>query len=116
FSTGMSAITTALMAHVNAGEAIVHSGPLYAATEKLIGSVLGRYGIAYRDFPASAPLDHVREVLEQTRSERPVAVIYLESPANPTNDLVDIEGIAALRDELWRDAETKPLIMVDNTF
>src|SRR5690606_14338776 len=71
FSTGMSAITTALMAHVNAGEAIVHSGPLYAATEKLIGSVLGRYGIAYRDFPASAPLDHVREVLEQTRSERP---------------------------------------------
>lgn len=116
FSTGMSAITTALMAHVKAGEAIVHSGPLYAATEKLIDAVLGRYGVVYRDFRASAPLDEVRDLLEQTRAERPVGVIYLESPANPTNELVDIEGIAALRDELWRDAETKPLIMVDNTF
>lgn len=116
FSTGMSAITTALMAHVKAGEAIVHSGPLYAATEKLIDAVLGRYGVTYRNFPASAPLDDVREVLEQTRAERPVGAIYLESPANPTNELVDIEGIAALRDELWRDAPSKPLIMVDNTF
>jgi len=116
FSTGMSAITTALLAHVQAGDAVVHSGPLYAATEKLIDSVLGRYDVAFRDFRASAPLHEVRALLETVRRDRPVGVIYLESPANPTNELVDIAGIAALRDELWAGAERKPVIMVDNTF
>ena len=116
FSTGMSAITTALMAHVKAGDAIVHSGPLYAATEKLIDAVFGRYDVTYRNFRASAPMSEVRDLLEQARAERRVGAIYLESPANPTNELVDIEGIAALRDELYGDAEDRPLIMVDNTF
>jgi methionine-gamma-lyase len=116
FSTGMSAITTALMAHVKAGGAIVHSGPLYAATEKLIDAVFGRYDVTFRNFRASASMDEVRAVIEQTRAERHIGAIYLESPANPTNELVDIEGIAALRDELYGDAEDRPLIMVDNTF
>ena len=116
FSTGMSAITTALMAHVRAGDAIVHSGPLYAATEKLIDAVFGRYDVTYRNFRASASMDEVRSVIEHTRAERRIGAIYLESPANPTNELVDIEGIAALRDEIYGDAEDRPLIMVDNTF
>jgi methionine-gamma-lyase len=116
FSTGMSAITTALMAHVRAGDAIVHSGPLYAATEKLIGGVLDRYDVSYRTFRAGASLIEVRALLEQTRAERRIGVIYLESPANPTNELVDIAGIAALRDELYAGQDARPLIMVDNTF
>lgn len=117
FSTGMSAITTALMAHVRAGEAILHSGPLYAATEKLIDSVFGGLDVTYNSFAADAPLSEVRTLIERTRAERCIGVIYLESPANPTNTLVDIAGIAALRDELYADApDDKPLIMVDNTF
>lgn len=116
FSTGMSAITTALMAHVRAGDAIVHSGPLYAAAEKLIDAVFGRYDVSYRNFRAGAPLDEVRSLLEETRASRRVGAIYLESPANPTNELVDIEGIAKLRDELWPEPAERPVIMVDNTF
>lgn len=116
FSTGMSAITTALMAHVKAGDAIIHSGPLYAATEKLIGAVFGKYDVSYRTFAAGAPLEQVRALIEETRASRRIGAIYLESPANPTNELVDIEGIVALRDEIYADAEHRPLIMVDNTF
>ncbi|MFU8815158.1 MAG: cystathionine gamma-synthase family protein [Pseudomonadales bacterium] len=116
FSTGMSAITTALMAHVRAGDAIIHSGPLYAATEKLIDAVFGKFDVSYRNFAAGAPLDQVRALIEETRASRRIGAIYLESPANPTNELVDIEGIAALRDEIYADAEHRPLIMVDNTF
>jgi methionine-gamma-lyase len=117
FSTGMSAIATALMAHVGAGDAILHSGPLYAATEKLIDAVLGKYDVSFGNFPASAPLDEVRELIEAIRSDRPLRVIYLESPANPTNDLVDIAGIAKMCDRIYRDApEERPIIMVDNTF
>jgi len=117
FSTGMSAITTALMAHVRAGEVILHSGPLYAATEKLIDSVFGRLDVTFANFAAGAPLEEVRALIEQSRSKRRIAVIYLESPANPTNELVDIAGIVRLRDELYAsDPENRPLIMVDNTF
>ena len=117
FSTGMSAITTALLAHVRAGEMILHSGPLYAATEKLIDAVFGRLGVEFGNFPAGAPLADVRALIEASRAKRRIAVIYLESPANPTNELVDIAGIVRLRDELYADdAANKPLIMVDNTF
>ncbi len=117
FSTGMSAITTALIAHVKAGETILHSGPLYAATEKLIDTVFGRMDIDYANFAAGAPLAEVRSLINQSRAKRRIAVIYLESPANPTNELVDIAGIVRLRDELYADdPAAKPLIMVDNTF
>lgn len=116
FSTGMSAITTALMAHVRSGDAIVHSGPLYAATEKLIDAVFGKYDVTFRNFRAGAPLAEIRELLEATRAERRVGCVYLESPANPTNELVDIEGIRRLCDELWREGDERPIIMVDNTF
>lgn len=116
FSTGMSAITTALMAHVRAGEAIVHSGPLYAATEKLIDAVFGRFDVRYETFAAGAPLDDIRALLEKVRGERRIGAIYLESPANPTNELVDIEGIVKLRDAIYGDDPERPMIMVDNTF
>jgi methionine-gamma-lyase len=116
FSTGMSAITTALLAHVHAGDAILHSGPLYAATERLIGHVFAQFGVSSADFVAGAPLAELRKLIEATRAERRIGAIYLESPANPTNELVDIEAIAALRDELYGDDPERPTIMVDNTF
>ncbi len=117
FSTGMSAITTALMAHTRAGDTIVHSGPLYAASEKLIEAPFGNFGVSRQDFPANASLEDVRQLLAQTRSKGRISAIYLESPANPTNDLLDIAGIVQLRDELYADAPAdKPVVMVDNTF
>ncbi|MEE4348591.1 MAG: cystathionine gamma-synthase family protein [Pacificimonas sp.] len=116
FSSGMSAIGTALMAHVKPGEMIVHSAPLYAATEKLIDAVLGKFHVGWMDFPAGSAIDRVRSTIEAAQAKGPVAVIYLESPANPTNDLVDIEAIAALRDEMFAGEEHQPVIMVDNTF
>ena len=117
FSTGMSAITTALMAHTKTGDTVVHSGPLYAASEKLIDSIFTDFGVAAADFPASASLEEVRTLLEQTRANGRISAIYLESPANPTNDLIDIAGIVKLRDELFANTpDEKPVVMVDNTF
>ena len=43
----MSAIATLLLAFVQPGDVVVHSGPLYAATETLIGKILGRFGVQY---------------------------------------------------------------------
>src|SRR5271167_2740256 len=45
FSSGMSAIVTAILAYVKTGETILHSRPLYGGTETLIGKTLGPFGI-----------------------------------------------------------------------
>lgn len=115
FSSGMSAITTAIMAHVKPGDIIVHSAPLYAATEKLIDAIFGKFGIKWVDFPAGATPDVIEAAVKRAEGLGRVAVIYLESPANPTNDLVDIEAVRKVRDAVFAEGE-RPVIMCDNTF
>ena len=114
FSSGMSAIATLFLSMVRPGDTIVHSGPLYAATETLIGRVLGRFGVHWLDFPAGATREEIDAVMAKAASGR-VALIYLESPANPTNALVDVEAVAASRDAIFTGAD-KPPIAIDNTF
>ncbi|RED16736.1 cystathionine gamma-synthase family protein [Parasphingopyxis lamellibrachiae] len=118
FSSGMSAIATVLLANVNQGDVVVHSGPLYAATETLINRVLGRFGVTFLDFPAGASREEVDTLLEKAKTmatgSGKVAIVYLESPANPTNALVDIEMVREARDAAF-GADGPPIAM-DNTF
>lgn len=114
FSSGMSAIATLLMTFCQPGDMIVHSGPLYAATETLIGRILGRFGVGWLDFPAGATEAEIAAVMEAAKAKGRVALIYLESPANPTNALVDVEAVRAARDRLF--PQDAPPIAIDNTF
>ena len=114
FSSGMAAIATTMLALVQPGDVIVHSGPLYAATETFIGRILGRFGVQWLDFPAGATADEIAAVLERAKTMGRVAFVYLESPANPTNILVDVEAVAAARNALFSDHI--PPIIIDNTF
>src|SRR5687768_3383461 len=115
FSSGMSAIATQLLAFVQPGDVIVHSGPLYAATETLIGRILGRFGVLWLDFPAGATPEEIEEVIGRATELGRVSLIYLESPANPTNVLDDIQAVAKVRDALFSDGN-RPPIAIDNTF
>jgi methionine-gamma-lyase len=115
FSSGMSAIATLFLSMTKPGDTIVHSGPLYAATETLIGRILGKFGVNWLDFPAGATRAEIDAVLTQASANGNVALIYLESPANPTNALVDIQAVAASRDAIFT-GDAKPPIAIDNTF
>ncbi len=115
FSSGMSAIATLLLTFVQPGDVIVHSGPLYAATETLIGRILGRFGVTWLDFPAGATREEIESVVARAKAQGRVSLIYLESPANPTNALVDVQAVAAVRDALFGEDE-RPPIAIDNTF
>jgi methionine-gamma-lyase len=115
FSSGMSAIATVMLALVKPGDVIVHSAPLYAATETLIGRILGRFGVHWLDFPAGATRDEIDAVMVAAKAKGNVALVYLESPANPTNALVDVEAVKASRDDAFQGDE-KPPIVIDNTF
>ena len=119
FSSGMTAICILLMAYCGQGDVIVHSGPLYAASEGFVAKVLSRFGVSYVDFPAGATPEELDAVLARAKAQAAetggkVAMIYLESPGNPTNALVDIEAVRAARDTALDPAETP--IAIDNTF
>ena len=115
FSSGMSAIATLLIAFLQPGDVVVQSGPLYAATETLIGRILGRFGIQWVDFPAGATEDEIAATVERAKGMGRVGLIYLESPANPTNALVDVEAVRRVCDAAF-DADVRPPIAIDNTF
>ncbi len=115
FSSGMSAIATLLLTFVQPGDVVVHSGPLYAATETLIAKILGRFGVSWLDFPAGATREEIDAVIAAAKAMGRVSLIYLESPANPTNQLVDVEAVTAARDAAF-GAGDKPPIAIDNTF
>ncbi len=118
FSSGMTAICVLFLTFASAGDVIVHSGPLYAASEGFIAKTLSRFGVTYVDFPAGASREELDAVLAKAKAQAAgqggkVAMIYLESPANPTNALVDVEAV--------RDARNAALgadcpIAIDNTF
>ncbi|MHA7819888.1 MAG: cystathionine gamma-synthase family protein [Erythrobacter sp.] len=118
FSSGMTAICILMMAYVSQGDVIVHSGPLYAATEGFVAKVLSKFGVTYIDFPAGATRDELDDVLKRAKKQAgenggKVAMIYLESPGNPTNALVDVEAVKEARDaNLKWDCP----IAIDNTF
>ena len=111
----MSAIATLLIAFLQPGDVVVQSGPLYAATETLIGRILGRFGIQWVDFPAGATEDEIAATVERAKGMGRVGLIYLESPANPTNALVDVEAVRRVCDAAF-DADVRPPIAIDNTF
>jgi len=115
FSSGMAAIATLLLTFVRPGDCVVHSGPLYAATETLINKILGQFGVTWIDFPSGATREEIDAAIAKGKEKGRVSLIYLESPANPTNQLVDVEAVAAARDAAF-GADARPPIAIDNTF
>jgi len=115
FSSGMGAISTVLMAHAKAGDVILQSTPLYGGTETLIRSILPQYGISSADFFASASEDEIRSVIDAAMKQGRIAVLYCETPTNPTNEVVDLELMAKLADEIGERQGHRPPVVVDNT-
>ncbi len=116
FSSGMTAIAVMLLTFVRPGDVVIHSGPLYAATESIINKILPQFGVSYIDFPAGATREELDEVMARARAMGRVAMIYLESPGNPTNALVDVEAVAAARAAAFSGEGELPPIAIDNTF
>ena len=119
FSSGMTAIAILMLAACKAGDVIVHSGPLYAASEGFVAKIMAKYGVTYVDFPAGATREELDTVMAKAKAMAEaqggeVPLIYLESPGNPTNALVDIEAVRDARDAHF-DADACP-IAIDNTF
>lgn len=104
FATGMAATTTLALSLLEAGDRVVCGAAVYGGTYRLFEQILARFGVETEFADARDT-----SVLATALDER-VRLLVLETPANPTLDLTDIEVAA----HLARDVGA--LVVVDNTF
>ena len=115
FSSGMSAITTSLLAYARPGDVVVHSQPLYGGTETLLTKTLLPFGISTVAFDDGVSEPAIREALAGGRQAGRVSVVLIETPSNPTNTLVDIALVRRLADEIGNEQGHRPAVICDNT-
>ncbi len=114
FASGMAAISTALLAYLRPGDIILQSRPIYGGTETLIHSILPEFGISQVAFEAEHGPDAIIAAAKEAQKKGRVGAIFIETPANPTNALVDISVARKASEMLAKDGHRPPVI-VDNT-
>ncbi len=93
FASGMAAISTTILACCSSGDNMIAAAPIYGGTFALLTNLIPKWGIDVRWAKAS---EFVKEIQGKKLIDDKTKLILVESPANPTLDLVDIEATAAL--------------------
>src|ERR1035437_1135146 len=115
FESGMSAITTVLLEFLKPGDLLLVSSPLYGGSDHFIKKILPKFNINILAFKAGQPKEEIIEMINKSGFADKLALIFIETPANPTNDLIDIEGSK----EIAKHFSTKVkevYLAVDNTY
>lgn len=113
--SGMSAISSMLLALVKPGDVIVYSEPIYGGTDTLLNGLLSNLGMQAVGFMSSEGIDAFEKAMNKAKDMGNVAVVMLETPDNPTNNLLDIAACREITDRVASSQETNPVIAVDNT-
>ncbi|MFB3904584.1 MAG: cystathionine gamma-synthase family protein [Acidobacteriota bacterium] len=115
FESGMAAISTVLFEWLKPGDLVLHSEPLYGGSEYFMDQILPRFGIRSLGFPAGASHSQIETLLSESGGADKLAMLYVETPGNPTNALVDLEMCSKLaRDH--SSSSRRVIVAVDNTF
>lgn len=115
FESGMAAISTVLMEFLNPGDLVLYSNPTYGGTDHFIKHVLTRYGVHVLPFDATDSREQIADRIIDSGHADGLAFIYIETPANPTNALIDIEMCHDLGQQ-FGTIEKKVVVAVDNTY
>jgi len=113
FNCGMAAIVTALFTFLRPGQSIVYTVPIYGGTQHFIQDCLSQWGVT--GIPVlSGDADRLNRTI---KSAKKLGVVLLETPANPTLIMTDIQQVcdtvAALKTP--KGGARPPLALVDNT-
>ena len=106
FSSGMGAVSSALLGLAGAGDHIITQSVLYGTTNHLVNEVLPRYGIS----SSRVPLLQSDKLEEELASKTNTKVVYIETPANPTMSVIDIARTVEIAHSHGAS------VVVDNTF
>ncbi|MFH1463308.1 MAG: aminotransferase class I/II-fold pyridoxal phosphate-dependent enzyme [Pseudomonadota bacterium] len=114
FSSGMAAISTTALALCRPGDVVLSTMPVYGGTHFLFEHILPEMGIHAEFMPAGCT---AHEAMRAAAARFPgkVRMLYIESPANPSLMLTDIQACADLAREL-STPERRVYTAVDNTF
>ena len=115
FSSGMSAIATTLMAFVRPGDVVLHSQPLYGGTETLLTKTFANMNVSAVGFADGVDEASVQMAAEEALKKGRVSVLLIETPANPTNSLVDVAMIRRVADAIGQRQGHTPIVACDNT-
>ncbi|MCT7668139.1 cystathionine gamma-synthase family protein [Shinella kummerowiae] len=115
FSSGMSAIATTLLAFVRPGDAVLHSQPLYGGSETLLAKTFLNLGVSAVGFADGVNEESVTAAAKAAMQKGRVSVILIETPANPTNSLVDVAMIRRVADRIGEKQGHVPIVACDNT-
>lgn len=114
FSSGMGAITTVLLEFLKPGDLLLYSSPVYGGTDHSINHVLPKWNVGHVEFDAGMSKDEIIKKVEQEQSGQ-LALIYVESPANPTNAVIDLAMCKEIADH-FSNEDRQVLLVVDNTY
>jgi len=114
FASGMAAISTVLWTLLRPGSVIVHSDPVYGGTDFLLKKILPQFSVQRVGFRAEKGIEEMESAVVRAAKLGPLGAIFIETPANPTNGIVDISAARRLAEGLGQ--ERRPLVIVDNTF
>jgi len=105
-ASGMSAISTMMIATLKAGDKILSHPSLYGGVHELVEKLLPSLGIE----AVLADLVDLNIAAAAMKADDKIKLLYLETPANPTIQCVDIAGLTALA------KQQNMIVAVDNTF
>jgi len=105
-SSGMAAVTTMLLSNLKAGDKIITHQSLYGGTQEMIDKVLPSLDI----HAIIVDFHDIDKVAETIKSDNGIKLMYLETPANPTLQCIDIAALSKL------GKEHDLVVCADNTF
>lgn len=115
FESGMAAITTVLLEFLKPGDLLLISNPVYGGSDHFIKKILPKFGISVAEFSVGQKKEEIIQLVENTGIADKLAMVYIETPANPTNDLIDIEESKEIA-KYFSSSEKEIYLAVDNTY
>ena len=115
FESGMAAITTVLLEFLKPGDLLLISNPVYGGSDHFIKKILPKFGISVAEFSVGQTKEDIIQLVENTGIADKLAMVYIETPANPTNDLIDIEESKEIA-KYFSSSEKEIYLAVDNTY
>ncbi|MDA8714774.1 cystathionine gamma-synthase family protein [Flavobacteriales bacterium] len=115
FESGMSAISTVLLEFLNRGDLLLYSSPTYGGTDHFIQHFLHKMGVHTIGFTPDQSKDELIDLISKSGYADRLALIYIETPANPTNAIIDMQMCRKIAD-YFKGENKETYVAVDNTY
>lgn len=116
FASGMAAQSAIALQFARPGDSVLHCRPIYGGTDALYNQLMPNFGVHPVQFFDGCDGDHIRAKADIALAKGPLALIVIETPANPTAAITDIALVVAIADEIGARTGRRPLVVCDNTF